>query len=107
MADDQKLHTAGEIGESFEREMGFSHVEFRRALQRTYADAGLEMHDDGADIRIGEGLVRIRMGAEGERRIALLELPVTRICFKFDNVTSEQRAEFMRHFELYFRRGGG
>jgi hypothetical protein len=87
--------------------MGFSHVEFRRALQRTYAGAGLEMRDDGADINVAGGKVEIRMGAEEVRRIALLKLPVTRIYFKFDNVNGAQRAEFMEHFELYFRRGGG
>ena len=106
MADEQQA-AGDEIGEAFEREMGFSHAEFRRALQRTYADAGLDMRDDGAVIRVGAGAVQIRLGPEGERRIALLKLPVTRIYFKFDNVSSAQRAAFMQHFELYFRRGGG
>lgn len=87
--------------------MGFSHVEFRRALARTYAGAGLAMRDDGADIRVDGGQVRIRMGPEGVRRIALLQLPVTRIYFKFENLSPAQRAAFMQHFELYFRRGGG
>lgn len=87
--------------------MGFSHVEFRRALQRTYAGPALTMREDGADIRVADGTVHIRMGAEGERRIALLKLPVTRIFFEFENIDGARRAEFMQHFELYFRRGGG
>ena len=107
MADDPKHAAVGEVGEAFEREMGFSHKEFRRALQRTYAGPGLEMREDGADIRVATGSVQIRLGAEGVRSIALLRLPVTKISFKFDGVDSTQRAEFMQHFELYFRRGGG
>ncbi|MDH3714613.1 MAG: hypothetical protein OET44_12285, partial [Gammaproteobacteria bacterium] len=94
MADAKKQVGAAEIGESFQREMGFSHVEFRRALQRTYTGAGLAMRDDGADIRVADGKVQIRMGPEGVRRIALLELPATMIYFKFDNVDGVQRAEF-------------
>ncbi len=107
MVGDEQAAGDGDIGEAFEREMGFSHVEFRRALQRTYADAGIAMREDGADIPVGEGSLRIRMGPEGERRIALLKLPVTRIYFKFDNVSGAERTAFMQRFELYFRRGGG
>lgn len=104
---DQQPDGGTEISESFEREMGFSHVEFRRALQRTYGDAGLDLRADSARIPVGDGFVRIRMGPEGERRIALLKLPVTWIYFKFDNVSSADRTAFMQRFELYFRRGGG
>lgn len=87
--------------------MGFSHTEFRRALQRTYADAGLSMREDGADIAVAGGRACIRLGPERVRRIALLELPVTTIYFTFEQVNAAQRAGFMQHFELYFRRGGG
>lgn len=95
------------VAERFEREMGFSHAEFRRALERTYAGPDLSMREDGADIRHAGGWVRIRLGPEGVRRIALLELPVTTISFTFEGVSAAQRAAFMQHFELYFRRGGG
>jgi len=107
VADDPKHAAAEEVGEAFEREMGCSHTEFRRALQRRYAGPGLEMREDGADIRVATGSVQLRLGAEGVRSIALLRLPVTRISFKFDGVDSAQRAGFMQHFELCFRRGGG
>ena len=93
--------------ESFEREMGFSHVEFMRAVRRTYADRAAIFHADGADIPVGQGTVAIRMGKESERRIALLKLPVTQISFTFAQVSAAERSEFMQHFELYFRRGGG
>lgn len=87
--------------------MGFSHQEFRRALTRTYAGADLTQHADGADVRHGAGVVRIRMGPERIRRIALLALPSIHVTFTFEDLDTAEREDFMARFELYFRRGGG
>ena len=89
------------------REMGFSHVEFRRALQRTYGGQ-VEMHPYGATVHTDHGgRVAITLGEESTRRIALLAIPVTAISFAFHDFTLAQRDAFMQHFDLYFRRGGG
>ncbi len=69
------------VPERFTREMGFSHVEFRRALERTYADKGLRLGTHGAELPVAGGEVRIRLGTERTRRIALLQLPSTEISF--------------------------
>lgn len=41
------------------------------------------------------------------RRIALLELPQTRVRLRQWGVTAAQAEAFVARFELYFRRGGG
>ena len=89
------------------REMGFSHAEFKRALQRTYKDA-VTLNEHGGIVRTDQGgSVEITLGPERRRRIALLEIPVTDISFVFHDFSLAERDRFMQHFELYFRRGGG
>lgn len=41
------------------------------------------------------------------RRIALLELPVTRVRLRLHGYAPDEADAFVRRFELYFRRGGG
>ena len=87
--------------------MGLTHAEFFATLP-----AAIEHRDhlvDGNTVRIdydGCYLV-IELGREQVRQIALLRLPHTEVTFSFHHFTVIAREQFMRRFDLYFRRGGG
>ena len=107
MVASHEAQDAADDSHTVSREMGCSHAEFRRTLQRTYADRQVNWLEDGAEIMSGGGSVQVRIGPERTRRIGLLALPSTRISLQFKGLSAAQRAAFMEHFELYFRRGGG
>jgi hypothetical protein len=41
------------------------------------------------------------------RVIALVRLPPMQVRFAFDGVGADERAEFLRRFDLHLQRGGG
>jgi len=41
------------------------------------------------------------------RVIALVRMPRMRVAFSFEGVSADQRATFMRRFDLHLQRGGG
>ncbi len=89
------------------REMGLSHAEFFRSLPAVVR--GRDWRVDGAIVTIQEpeGPVVIRLSPQGERRIALIRLPVTQVTFEFPEHDSAAAAAFMRRFERHYQRGGG
>jgi hypothetical protein len=89
------------------REMGCTRDEFLAWLPAAVQGARFEV--DGDLIRIGYagGEVLIRMAQAAERRLGLLSLPVLPVSIRFDGIDAERREEFLRHFDLRMRRGGG
>ncbi len=66
----------------------------------------------------GQGLVQLPVGQGGMATISytalpgatlggLLQLPRAQVCIAFDDCGSEERAAFMRRFDIAFQRGGG
>ena len=55
----------------------------------------------------GGRTLRIRLNAEGERRIANLALPRTIVEFRFEGYTDALVEAFLQRFDRSFRRGGG
>ena len=90
-----------------DKEMSISHREFLRILPG--ALDGRDCRRDGARVVVGEGArrVEITLGAEGERRIALLRLPVTPVRIVFFGHTTDETEAFLARFERAFQRGGG
>ena len=92
---------------AYTREMGVDHRDFFRMLPRAMGDHAYEVDGRTVDARVGGGSLRIELGEERVRRIALLALPYTEVSFTFRGTDEAEREAFTRRFELAFRRGGG
>jgi hypothetical protein len=88
-------------------EMGLTHAEFFRTLPAALGERLYRI--DGASVSIDDQghKVTIRLSPESVRRIALLQVPITRVEFIFDGHDPEQIEAFMNHFARYYQRGGG
>jgi hypothetical protein len=89
------------------KEMGITHREFFRTLPRAMDGFGYEVSGQVVRVRTGDKLALIRLGPETVRSIASMRLPATRIEFTFSGYTDAEADEFLHHFDLHFRRGGG
>jgi hypothetical protein len=90
-----------------DKEMGITHAEFLRVIGR--ALAGRPHGIAGNHIRITEDgrSLDITLGPEGERRIALMTIPVTRVRLAFNGYSHEETAAALARFDRWFQRGGG
>ncbi|NVK19260.1 MAG: hypothetical protein HWE30_11235 [Methylocystaceae bacterium] len=95
------------------REMGTNHKDFLRLLPRSVPDAHLVVtgnESDGAKIVIEDaplGRIEIDLSAVGERRIALICLPVTHVRFRFFGLDQKSAHAEYERMSKYFQRGGG
>ena len=91
-----------------DKEMGITHAEFFRVIGR--ALDGRPHRVEGTRVRLAEGDGRrldITLAAEGERRIAGLALPVTRVRLAFTGYGETEAADLLARFDRWFQRGGG
>lgn len=92
----------------FEREMGCTVADLRAQLPGASRGAAIDWHDDGADVHLTPGLLRLRWRLLPPRRIALITLPRLAVHFEFaPTVDADARTRYMRFFDLYTQRGGG
>lgn len=87
--------------------MGLTHAEFLRTLPAALGERPYRIENAVVSIDDQGRTVTIRLAPESVRRIALLQVPVTRVEFRFDSHTPEQIEAFMTHFARYYQRGGG
>jgi hypothetical protein len=93
---------------AFEREMGCTVADLRDQLPGASRGARIGWHADGADVALEGGALALRWQVLSPRRIGLVTLPRLAVRFQFDpRINDEQRAHFMRYFDLYTQRGGG
>ncbi len=92
---------------TFVKEMGIGHRDFFRILPKALGSGDYEIA--GNRIRFGDAAryLEIELSPEGERRIALLTLPVTQVSLVFHGYGEAEIAKALDRFDLYFRRGGG
>lgn len=90
-----------------ERDMSISHRDFFRSAARALDGVGHTIHGCQITVPLDGGEVRINLGDEGERRIALVCLPRTQVTITFDSVDETQANRFLAQFDKYFQRGGG
>jgi hypothetical protein len=100
------LSSSAPIPETFEREYGCTDVEWRRWMPEA----------TGATTAPGRFCLRVPIAAGAltldwqvltPRVIALVRMPRMRVAFSFEGVSADQRATFMRRFDLHLQRGGG
>lgn len=89
------------------REMGFTRAEFMQILPSALRKYAYQIDDNLITIQLSTGLVSIQLAAEQVRRIALLALPYLPMTIDFTNLSEVEAKQFLQHFDLYYRRGGG
>lgn len=90
-----------------EREMSCTREDLLRWLPGASGFAPARVERDELVLAVGGGEVRIRAEPRPPRRIALVELPVLAVRFRFTGMDAAAREAFVTRFDLYTRRGGG
>lgn len=87
--------------------MGLTHADFFRLLPSAMGDHPYRIEGNTVIGTIHDGTVEIQLGAQQERRIALMVIPFADVSFRFRGVTEQQQQAFKSYFDLRFQRGGG
>lgn len=87
--------------------MGLTKDEFYRNLPRALHGYDYEINYDKVIVFTDDGLIKISIGTEKLRQIALLKIPYTEIKFDFSETDKETQTKFLRQFNLYYQKGGG
>jgi len=90
----------------FEREVGATPAEFRRALGLAHPD-GLEESEGRLCLTDGDVRLAIRLAPQPGRRLGLFELPVLRVSYQFESGTPEGCRALLSRLDLAMQRGGG
>ena len=90
-----------------DREMGCTRAELLEWLPGATGQAPLTIDGGGVTATTPGGSVRISMEEKAPRRLGSMALPVLAVTFRFRDLDEAARAEFLRRFDLYTRRGGG
>ncbi|MCB1874262.1 MAG: hypothetical protein KDI49_20040 [Gammaproteobacteria bacterium] len=91
----------------FFREMGLTFSEFMRTLPAAIEPLTFNLDGRSVSILHPAGSIQLVLHETGERKIASMRLPVTRVEFRFTGLDALHRKAFMDRFDLYFHRGGG
>ena len=89
------------------KEMGVSHAEFFSVLPRLLGRDEYQVRGNTVVHEHDGKCIRFTLGPELQREIASIRLPVTRIEVSLDGFSEPEQREFMKRFDLRFRRGGG
>jgi hypothetical protein len=92
----------------FRREQGFTERDWLRCLPGAVRACALDLTQAGqARVSIGSGSLTLGWQVLAPRAIALMRMPRLAVHYRFDAVSDDERADFMRYFDLYTMRGGG
>ena len=92
---------------SYTRSMAVTHKDFFRILPNAIGDHPYRIEGQTVTISVDDGVVKITIGPEQVRKIALMVIHHCDVEFSYSKLTQEQYDEFKRHFELRYQRGGG
>lgn len=87
--------------------MAVTHKDFFRILPNAMGQHSYQVNDNTVVAEVDGGEVRITIGPQQVRKIALMEIHHCDVEFSYSKLTEEQYDEFRRHFELRYQRGGG
>ncbi len=87
--------------------MSISHQEFFRTLPRLLGGRPVAQEDSTIEIADGAKHLAITLAPETKRRVGAMQLPSTRVDFRFHGYTESEVRVFIADFDLHFRRGGG
>jgi hypothetical protein len=93
--------------EHFVRDMACTEAEWLGWLPRALNGHDWRLNGALLTVPVGDGTLSVRWHTLAPRVIALLKLPRLNVEYDFQGVSPEDRAAFMRRFDLYMQRGGG
>ncbi|MHA1598556.1 MAG: hypothetical protein ACTSV1_07520 [Alphaproteobacteria bacterium] len=91
----------------FEKEMGISHDEFFRNIARALPGIDFQRTNNGVSVEDSGRRLDIVLDDEGERRIALMRVPITRVRLTFRGYGDADIARILESYDRAFQRGGG
>lgn len=87
--------------------MAVTHKDFFRILPNAMGPYPYSLEGLTLTGEVGSGTVKITIGPEQVRQIALMVIHYCDVEFSYDKLSQEEYDEFQRHFELRYQRGGG
>lgn len=90
-----------------EKEMALTHADFFRTLPRALGTSKFRKLASGAVLADGKKRLAVALGPEGERRIAGLAVPATRVTLTFTGYGDAEAEAALKRFERSFQKGGG
>ncbi len=90
-----------------DKEMAVTHRDFFRILPQALGTKAFRKTGAKVTLSDGEKRLEIALGAEGERRIANLAVPATRVTLTFSGYSDAGAADALKRFERMFQKGGG
>ena len=95
------------VKNSFSKDMGVTHNDFFRLLPKAMGEHTYTVDGHAINAQVDDGSLLISLSEQKLRKIALLHIPFLTVNFEFDGVSEEHITAFIKHFDLYFQRGGG
>ena len=89
------------------REMGCTREDLIRWLPGATRHAPSQIDVNRVTVQAAGGIIEISFQHAPARKIGLFSIPVLNVSFRFLGVGATARREFMAHFDLYTKRGGG
>lgn len=90
-----------------DKEMGITHEEFFRNIARALDGEDYRQTATGVVVEGDGKSLTITLAEQGERRIALMVLPVTHVRLTFRGYPEAEIRQAVTAFDLAFQRGGG
>ena len=96
------------VSEAFSREYGCTQDEWLRWMpEAVHGHAWTQPNTGSLQVSIGRGVLALDWQVLAPRVIALIRLPRMAVSFRFSDVSDDERAAFMKRFDLHLQRGGG
>ena len=96
------------VSEAFTREYGCTQDEWLRWMpEAVHGHAWAQPRAGSLQVSIGQGVLALDWQVLAPRVIALIRLPRMTVSFRFSAVSDDERAAFMKRFDLHLQRGGG
>jgi hypothetical protein len=89
------------------RDMSCTRAEFISWLPGATRQAPFQIDGDVVTVMTHGGHVQISLEEKPPRRIGLIALPVLGVTFRSRGLDQLAHDDFLAHFDLYTRRGGG
>ena len=95
-----------------EKQMGITHAEFLRLLPQALGTDDYDVSGQGSGTLItfaatDDQEIRIALGQESVRQIALMRIPTTPVTLTFQGLNDTEMSAFMATFDRAYQRGGG
>jgi hypothetical protein len=96
------------VSAAFSREYGCTQDEWLRWMpEAVHGHAWTQPNTGSLQVSIGRGVLALDWQVLAPRVIALIRLPRMAVSFRFSDVSDDERAAFMKRFDLHLQRGGG